>query len=55
MWSSKRIGFGDQSETVLFDYRLPRIVVTMLAGIGLGIAGRHLQSLISYPLADPGY
>lgn len=29
-------GFGDfQSETVLFDYRLPRIVVTMLAGVGL--------------------
>ena len=39
-------GFGDfQSETVLFDYRLPRIVVTMLAGIGLGIAGGILQSL----------
>ncbi|PRS41890.1 iron ABC transporter permease [Bacillus sp. NMCC4] len=48
-------GFGDfQSETVLFDYRLPRIVVTMLAGIGLGIAGSILQSLSRNPLADPG-
>ncbi|MCY9672812.1 iron ABC transporter permease [Bacillus pumilus] len=48
-------GFGDfQSETVLFDYRLPRIVVTMLAGIGLGIAGGILQSLSRNPLADPG-
>ncbi|MEB2270708.1 iron ABC transporter permease [Bacillus safensis] len=47
--------FGDfQSETVLFDYRLPRIVVTMLAGIGLGIAGGILQSLSRNPLADPG-
>ncbi|KMY20812.1 iron ABC transporter permease [Bacillus pumilus] len=48
-------GFGDfQSETVLFDYRLPRIVVTMLAGIGLGMAGGILQSLSRNPLADPG-
>ncbi|MGG0526883.1 FecCD family ABC transporter permease [Bacillus pumilus] len=48
-------GFGDfQSEMVLFDYRLPRIVVTMLAGIGLGIAGGILQSLSRNPLADPG-
>ncbi|WP_353854516.1 iron ABC transporter permease [Bacillus sp. Bos-x628] len=48
-------GFGDfQSETVLFDYRLPRIVVTILAGIGLGIAGGILQSLSCNPLADPG-
>lgn len=48
-------GFGDfQSETVLFDYRLPRIVVTMLAGIGLGIAGGILQSLSRNQLADPG-
>lgn len=48
-------GFGDfQSETVLFDYRLPRIIVTILAGIGLGIAGGILQSLSRNPLADPG-
>ncbi|MBD3859347.1 iron ABC transporter permease [Bacillus sp. 28A-2] len=48
-------GFGDfQSETVLFDYRLPRIVVTLLAGMGLGIAGGILQSLSRNPLADPG-
>ena len=48
-------GLGDfQSETVLFDYRLPRIVVTILAGIGLGIAGGILQSLSRNPLADPG-
>ncbi|AOZ89226.1 iron ABC transporter permease [Bacillus xiamenensis] len=48
-------GFGDfQSETVLFDYRLPRIVVTILAGIGLGVAGGILQSLSRNPLADPG-
>ncbi|MGE6630136.1 FecCD family ABC transporter permease [Bacillus sp. NPDC077027] len=48
-------GFGDfQSETVLFDYRLPRIVITILAGIGLGVAGGILQSLSRNPLADPG-
>ncbi|PKG22636.1 FecCD family ABC transporter permease [Niallia nealsonii] len=48
-------GFGDFKNTlVLFEYRLPRIVITMLAGIGLGIAGAILQGLTRNPLADPG-
>lgn len=49
------LGQGDfQSSTVLFDYRLPRIVITMLAGVGLGISGAILQGLSRNPLADPG-
>jgi iron complex transport system permease protein len=49
------LGQGDfRSSTVLFDYRLPRIVITMLAGIGLGISGAILQGLSRNPLADPG-
>lgn len=39
---------------VLFDFRLPRILVTMLAGIGLGISGAILQGLSRNALADPG-
>lgn len=32
-------GYGDfTSTTVLFDYRLPRILITMLAGIEIGRA-----------------
>ncbi|MGG2094887.1 iron ABC transporter permease [Bacillus sp. S13(2024)] len=48
-------GYGDfESSTVLFDYRLPRILITMLAGVGLGISGAILQGLSRNPLADPG-
>lgn len=48
-------GNGTPDDTmVLFDYRLPRIVVTMLAGIGLGIAGAVLQGVSRNSLADPG-
>ncbi|MGE8080094.1 FecCD family ABC transporter permease [Peribacillus loiseleuriae] len=49
------LGQGDfESSTVLFDYRMPRTLITMLAGIGLGISGAILQGLSRNPLADPG-
>lgn len=49
------IGYGSaRDETVLFDYRLPRILITMLAGIGLGVSGAILQGLSRNALADPG-
>ncbi|ANS49099.1 iron ABC transporter permease [Bacillus thuringiensis] len=48
-------GYGDfESATVLYDYRMPRIIITMLAGIGLGISGAILQGLSRNALADPG-
>ena len=49
------MGYGDfESATVLYDYRMPRIIITMLAGIGLGISGAILQGLSRNALADPG-
>jgi iron complex transport system permease protein len=49
------LGFGSPDEKlVLFEYRLPRILVTMLAGIGLGVSGAILQGLSRNALADPG-
>jgi iron complex transport system permease protein len=48
-------GFGDfKSSLVLFEYRMPRILITMLAGIGLGVSGAILQGISRNPLADPG-
>jgi iron complex transport system permease protein len=48
-------GCGDyKSSLVLFEYRMPRILITMLGGIGLGISGAILQGLARNPLADPG-
>ncbi|MFF2093047.1 FecCD family ABC transporter permease [Paenibacillus sp. NPDC058174] len=39
---------------ILFEYRLPRIVITALAGMGLGVAGAVLQGVSRNALADPG-
>lgn len=39
---------------VLFQFRLPRIVLGALLGLALGIAGSAVQSLTRNPLADPG-
>lgn len=41
-------------EMILFDYRLPRISITVLAGLGLGIAGAIFQGITRNSLADPG-
>ena len=40
--------------TILLDIRLPRIVLGMLTGAGLAVAGVTLQGLFRNPLADPG-
>ncbi|SFM15465.1 iron complex transport system permease protein [Paenibacillus sp. 1_12] len=49
------LGHGSPDDKlVLFEYRLPRILITMLAGIGLGVSGAILQGLSRNPLADPG-
>ncbi|WP_128104330.1 iron ABC transporter permease [Paenibacillus sp. DCT19] len=49
------LGNGSSDDhIVLFDYRLPRILVTVLAGAGLGISGAALQGITRNPLADPG-
>lgn len=49
------IGNGTAKQNlILFQFRLPRIIVTILAGMGLAIAGAILQSITRNPLADPG-
>jgi iron complex transport system permease protein len=40
-------------EFVLFRLRLPRVVLGLLVGAGLGIAGGLFQSLLRNPLASP--
>ncbi|WP_124726950.1 FecCD family ABC transporter permease [Staphylospora marina] len=49
------LGQGTMKENlVLFEFRLPRIMISMLAGAGLAVAGSILQSVTRNPLADPG-
>lgn len=38
---------------VLWDYRMPRILIALLAGAGLGLAGALIQGVIRNPLAAP--
>ncbi|MDR7071625.1 FecCD family ABC transporter permease [Fictibacillus barbaricus] len=49
------IGQGTPRENlILFEFRLPRIFVAVLAGMGLAVSGAILQSLTKNPLSDPG-
>ena len=43
-----------QQETILFFFRLPRIVIAVLVGAGLGVSGAILQGVARNGLADPG-
>jgi len=41
-------------QTVLWQIRLPRSLLAILVGAGLGASGAALQGLLRNPLADPG-
>jgi iron complex transport system permease protein len=41
-------------DLVIFEFRLPRIIVAALVGFGLGIAGTVIQGITKNGLADPG-
>ena len=43
-----------EQEAVLLHIRLPRTLVGLMVGAGLGISGAVLQGIFSSPLADPG-
>jgi len=48
-------GYGtEKQELVLFDFRLPRLIIALLIGAGLGVAGAILQGVAQNELADPG-
>ena len=44
---------GDNVHTTLFNIRLPRIVMALIAGAGLSASGAAFQSLFANPLATP--
>lgn len=43
-----------KEEFILFSVRLPRMIVTLLAGMALSLSGAILQSITRNELADPG-
>ncbi len=48
------VGYSEQQDAVLWAIRLPRVVLAVLVGSGLGVAGAALQGIFRNPLADPG-
>ncbi|MFB7354123.1 FecCD family ABC transporter permease [Streptomyces gardneri] len=54
-----RIGLGGHAldrtaESVLWNIRLPRVVLAVLVGASLGCAGALMQGVFGNPLAEPG-
>ncbi|MFB7875853.1 FecCD family ABC transporter permease [Nocardia sp. NPDC056064] len=45
---------GSPDHMVMHTLRVPRTVLGLLAGIGLGVAGALIQAMTRNPLADPG-
>ena len=53
---SERLAFFELDEaqaTILFDIRLPRVLLGACVGASLAVAGASLQSLLRNPLAEP--
>ncbi|MGE6259745.1 FecCD family ABC transporter permease [Heyndrickxia sporothermodurans] len=49
-----RIEPDPTNDMVIFEFRLPRIVIGILVGFGLAIAGTVIQGVTRNQLADPG-
>ncbi|MEP5938695.1 MAG: iron ABC transporter permease [Erythrobacter sp.] len=47
-------GSGQNAALILMELRLPRSVLAMVIGAGLGAAGAAMQGYLRNPLADPG-
>jgi iron complex transport system permease protein len=45
--------FSADNAMIVFDIRLPRIVLALLVGSGLSVAGLIFQSVLQNPLAEP--
>ncbi|GAB6992246.1 FecCD family ABC transporter permease [Paenibacillus pini] len=45
---------GEVSDTILWDIRIPRVLLAVIIGANLAISGALLQAVMHNPLADPG-
>ncbi|MCL1051933.1 iron ABC transporter permease [Shewanella abyssi] len=56
VFSHKFLGLGESmgvTERIIWELRLPRVILAFIAGAGLSIAGSVLQTVTRNPLADP--
>ena len=47
-------GSRPQIEMIVLDLRLPRVLLALLVGVGLAVAGAIAQAVMRNPLAEPG-
>ncbi len=47
------VTWSPATETIVIDLRLPRVLMAMVVGTGLAVAGVTFQGLLRNPLADP--
>lgn len=44
----------DEYRTIIFDIRMPRVLLALIIGANIAISGALLQAVMGNPLADPG-
>lgn len=49
-----RAGAHPQNEMIVFDLRMPRVLLALLVGMALAVAGTVSQGIMRNPLAEPG-
>lgn len=54
VWISPFGAHGPEAAAILMELRLPRAVLALVVGAGLGTAGAAMQGYLRNPLADPG-
>ena len=53
--SNDDLPFNNIQETVVWNIRLPRLLLGIIVGLALGSSGAVLQGLFRNPLVDPGF
>jgi len=53
LWSSNGDAVSEVSQIILWKIRLPRVLLAIIIGWGLGLAGAAIQGLLQNPLAEP--
>lgn len=54
VWLDSFADLSPNDLTILLDLRLPRVILAVTLGAGLGAAGAAMQGYLRNPLADPG-
>ena len=54
VWIDPTAPLGSEAALILAELRLPRALLAVLLGAGLGAAGAAMQGYLRNPLADPG-